>query len=556
MTITYKGNNIGLEYDATTATWGLNNTPTDYIDTQAFASTDPDFVYVPPTTDDSEETEEDFNPCPAGYIYDSELKQCVIDPNAESNFMQTMQSGGGNNQPAVKIAGTNRTTSDGNFIASDAEYDAMTAAELVENYKQRGMVDKDDDGNLIIDISPDLGDSFIDGVFGRFSGGGEALAGQKKHLRRLFEKKMIHSDLNPNLMNFYPSGVTSTEDYINKFPMTLLNSGDNAKIKIPTKNDPSLEFVAGDTSTPFTAGFGTSTYLNRELSQGSDKRSPVFGDITTDFNASVSNYASNFANAYITNPNFNPEGTIGTSEEADKFDDLEQSKRREAEAKARKAEAEALAKEQEALQKKKDMQQTIKDAEEREEKRKETTQTSALQTESDYVTASGIGDNSSSSSSTSYTGNEGTGTSSSGGGVPNPHTDTGFSGGSSYVTDNAERDKPKCFHPEQLIGNKFIKDLEPGDLINGIKILGMVKLKLDEDMYSLNDVKVTGTHKVKYNNNWIYVSKHPDSFVINDKPEFVYVPIVEGGTFIINNYEFADYDDEHIETLNNKLKIA
>ena len=118
-------------------------------------------------------------------------------------------------------------------------------------------------------------------------------------------------------------------------------------------------------------------------------------------------------------------------------------------------------------------------------------------------------------------------------------------------------DKPKtCFHPEQLIGNKFIKDLEPGDLINGTKILGMVKLKLDEDMYSLNNVRVTGTHKVKYNNNWIYVSEHPDSFVINDKPEFVYVPIVEGGTFIINNYEFADYDDEHIETLNNKLKVA
>ena len=374
MTITYKGNNIGLEYDAATATWGLNNTPTEYIDTEAFSSTDPDFVYVPPTTDDSEETEEDFNPCPAGYIYDSELKQCVIDPNAESNFMQTMQSGGGNDQPAVKIAGTNRTTSDGNFIATDAEYDAMTAAELVENYKQRGMVSKGEDGNLIIDISPSAGASVMDAMLGRFTDSNEAEAKQKKHLRRLFEKKMIHSDLNPNLMNFYPSGVTSTEDYINKFPMTLLNSGDNAKIKIPTKNDASVKFVAGTTSTTYTPGFGTSTYFDREMSQGSDERAPVFGEITTDFNQSVSNYASNFANAYITNPNFNPQGTIGTSEEADKFDDLEQSKRREAEAKARKAEAEALAKEQEALKKKKDMQ---KDAEQKErDKDKDTKDTS------------------------------------------------------------------------------------------------------------------------------------------------------------------------------------
>ena len=127
----------------------------------------------------------------------------------------------------------------------------------------------------------------------------------------------------------------------------------------------------------------------------------------------------------------------------------------------------------------------------------------------------------------------------------------------------AEKKEPKpkeerktCFHPEQLIGNKFIKDLQPGDLINGIEIIGMVKLKLNESMYSLNNVRVTGTHKVKYNNNWIYVSNHPDSFKINDKPEFVYVPIVKGGIFNINNNEFADYDDEHIETLDNKLKVA
>ena len=141
-----------------------------------------------------------------------------------------------------------------------------------------------------------------------------------------------------------------------------------------------------------------------------------------------------------------------------------------------------------------------------------------------------------------------------------------YTGGTTYGTRGATKEKqeemaamdttPKCFHPEQLIGNKFMKDLEPGDLIDGIEILGMVKMKLDEDMYSLNDVKVTGSHKVKYNDNWIFIADHPESFKINDKPEFVYVPIVKGGTFILNNNEFADYDDEHIETLNNKLKVA
>ena len=118
------------------------------------------------------------------------------------------------------------------------------------------------------------------------------------------------------------------------------------------------------------------------------------------------------------------------------------------------------------------------------------------------------------------------------------------------------RSRRRCFHPEQLVGDKLFKDLQPGDFINGVEILGMVKLKLDEPMYSLNDVRVTGTHKVKHNNEWIYVSEHPDSFMINDKPEFVYVPIVEGSTFILNGNEYADYDDEHIETLNDKLKAA
>ena len=49
---------------------------------------------------------------------------------------------------------------------------------------------------------------------------------------------------------------------------------------------------------------------------------------------------------------------------------------------------------------------------------------------------------------------------------------TGQTGGyaGSGIT-SPPKDKPRCFHPEQLIGNKFIKDLEPGDLINELKFL-------------------------------------------------------------------------------------
>ena len=74
MTTYYKGNNIGLNYDAANATWSFTNEPQDFIDTNAFSSTDPAFDYTPPPTDDDEQ-EEDTN-CPEGYIYDSTLKQC------------------------------------------------------------------------------------------------------------------------------------------------------------------------------------------------------------------------------------------------------------------------------------------------------------------------------------------------------------------------------------------------------------------------------------------------------------------------------------------------
>ncbi len=111
----------------------------------------------------------------------------------------------------------------------------------------------------------------------------------------------------------------------------------------------------------------------------------------------------------------------------------------------------------------------------------------------------------------------------------------------------------KCFHPEQLFGDKCMKDIQPGDIINGQEILGMIKLKLTEDMYSISDVKVTGSHGMKYKDKWIFVKDHPDSIKIDDKPEFVYIPLVEGGTFIINNEEFADYDYHDMVGLGDKV---
>ena len=60
-----------------------------------------------------------------------------------------------------------------------------------------------------------------------------------------------------------------------------------------------------------------------------------------------------------------------------------------------------------------------------------------------------------------------------------------------------------------------MKDIQPGDIINGQEILGMIKLKLDEDMYSISDVKVSGSHGMKYKDKWIFVKDHPNSIKIS-----------------------------------------
>ena len=560
MTTYYKGNNIGLNYDAANATWSFINEPQDFIDTNAFSSTDPAFDYTPPPTDDDEQ-EEDTN-CPEGYIYDSTLKQCVPDPAVQNRYMQQNQ-GGGSDRPPVRIAGTDRYTTDNNFIATDAEYDNMSAEEFVENYKQRGMVGKDENGSLFIDLSKMAGKgNILDSLFGRFQNVGkeeaikkgdiprpttESEASVRKSLKYMFDKNIAHSDLNPDAFNFYvrPGQFLTSEN----MPLTKLFEKDkeNYKIILPTKQSKN-NIVSGKTGTEVVGGWGNKIF---DTSHGIYDRGE---------NIIPNNRFTETLNKWTNYANLTTNASSILQTRLDNEAKLKAEKIKQAEIKTQR-ENTKLQREIEKANKERDMQQIIKDAEEQqakkekdEDKRKkdeDKLREDLAKDISSQVPSSAQG--TTLGSSVHGTGSYNPGGSSSNNQGSSGVTGTSVHGGAQYT---APKKSKTCFHPEQLIGNKFIKDLEPGDLINGIKILGMVKLKLDEDMYSLNNVKVTGTHKVKYNNTWMYVSNHPESFKINDKPEFVYVPIVEGGTFIINNNEFADYDDEHIETLDNKLKVA
>jgi hypothetical protein len=171
----YKGNNIGLNYDAATGTWVFNNEPQDFVDTNAFTTADPEFEMAPVVDDEEEEEVQ----CPEGYIYDNTLKQCVPDPSVQNRYTETTNDGNNNDQPSVQIAGTDRFTTDNNFIASDAEYNAMSGAELIENYKQRGYIENDPDSSgLIINLNRGvLGDAAFDASLKRVSGVSEYVVG-------------------------------------------------------------------------------------------------------------------------------------------------------------------------------------------------------------------------------------------------------------------------------------------------------------------------------------------------------------------------------------------
>ena len=274
MTTTYKGNTIGLNYDAANATWSFTNEPNDFIDPNSFSTADPAFDYTPPPSDDDQDQDDDFNPCPPGYIYDSTLKQCVIDPNQQTNYQQ--DTSGGQDRPPVKIAGTDRYTTNNNFQASDEEYENMSAEEFVENYKQRGMVGKDENGNLFIDLSKMARKgNILDAIFSRVPKDPvtqekirkgdiprpttEAEASIRKSLKYIFDKNIAHGDLNQDLFNFKPLGMGTVDS--ENFPLTKLFEKDkeNYKIILPTKQSKS-NIISGTTGTEVIGGWGNKIF--------------------------------------------------------------------------------------------------------------------------------------------------------------------------------------------------------------------------------------------------------------------------------------------------------
>ncbi len=273
----YKGNTIGLNYDAATGNWSFSNEPNDFIDTNAFSTSDPKFDFVPPSNTTPDEPEND--PCPAGYKYDSTLKQCVIDPDYQNPFMdeQAQTTGGGGDTTPVRIAGTDRTTTDGNFIASDDEYNKMSASELIENYKQRGFVKLNDKGQLVLDLNRvQRKGGVLDVLLGRM--GKEQVEGQASL------DKVVNYLVDKNIVNRGDIYVTDERGGTGNYTF-------NSEVIIPTIEKFEADYYGIPYSDVIAPGFGNKIFGTKEsVQQFDDFMAQKLAAFSIVANNAVSNY--------------------------------------------------------------------------------------------------------------------------------------------------------------------------------------------------------------------------------------------------------------------------
>lgn len=117
--------------------------------------------------------------------------------------------------------------------------------------------------------------------------------------------------------------------------------------------------------------------------------------------------------------------------------------------------------------------------------------------------------------------------------------------------------KLRCFDEYTLIplqnGNKIhIKDINVGDkLANGSYVTAKVKVTSAQlKMYKLNNIFVSGSHLVKYNNKWIRVEEHPNATNISYNKPFLYCLNTSNKIIELSGILFSDWD----EIIDNKLK--
>jgi len=134
-----------------------------------------------------------------------------------------------------------------------------------------------------------------------------------------------------------------------------------------------------------------------------------------------------------------------------------------------------------------------------------------------------------------------------------------------HVQTNLKIPTLKCFDENTMIlmndGNKKkISEINPGDILyENNEVTSCIKVETKGSiLYELDNIIVSDSHIVNFNNNWIPIFKHPDAKIYNNysKP-FLYCLNTSNKIIKINNHIFSDWDEifnKDIEKLkNNKI---
>jgi hypothetical protein len=122
--------------------------------------------------------------------------------------------------------------------------------------------------------------------------------------------------------------------------------------------------------------------------------------------------------------------------------------------------------------------------------------------------------------------------------------------------------KIKCFDKNTMIKmnngvHKKITEIQPGEILHNNNIVtAIIKVTTEgSKMYYLNNVLVSDSHIVKFNDKWIRVSQHPDAFKCRKyDEEFLYCLNTSQKIIEINNIIFTDWDEIYDNSLNTILK--
>jgi hypothetical protein len=110
--------------------------------------------------------------------------------------------------------------------------------------------------------------------------------------------------------------------------------------------------------------------------------------------------------------------------------------------------------------------------------------------------------------------------------------------------------KPGCFdkNTEIMLKNKKVKisDIKAGDeMLDGSRVTAFFKLSTyGKQMYKIDNLIVSGCHKIQYEGLWVDVKYHPSATVIEDYCEsYIYCLNTTSKRIKIHNHIFLDWDD-------------